>query len=143
MCKILRFTSGIACNLKQIKALRLVCRLLDRFMELPQKPMKPFLVLAVILCSVAAFGQAASLSSQAVPIQMADHPQHASLTPMACERPLVGGAPDTYVYAQGERPLWEFGPVSEPVPLGDVARAYRKEKVTAKKAERIFEKQGS
>jgi len=27
--------------------------------------------------------------------------------------------------------------------LGDVARAYRKEKVTAKKAELVFEKQGS
>jgi len=62
---------------------------------------------------------------------------------MACERPLVGGAPDTYSYAQGERPLWEFGPVSEPVSLGDVARAYRKEKVSAKKAELVLEKQGS
>jgi hypothetical protein len=104
--------------------------------------MKPLFVLAIILCSAAAFGQAA-LSNQVVPIQIADHPQHASLTPMACERPLVGGAPDAYVYAQGERPLWEFGPVSEPVSLGEVARAVRKEKLTAKKAEIVFEKQGS
>lgn len=105
--------------------------------------MKPLLVLAVILCSAAAFGQAGALSSQVTPIQMVDHPQHASLTPMACERPLVGGTPDAYAYAQGERPLWEFGPVSQPVSLGDVARAHRKEKVTAKKAELVFEKQGS
>ena len=62
---------------------------------------------------------------------------------MASERPLVGGAPDAYAYAHGERPLWEFGPVSQPVSLGDVARACRKEKATAKKAERVFEKQGS
>lgn len=107
------------------------------------KPMKLILVAAVILCSVAAFGQAGALSSQVVPLQIADHPQHASLAAMACEHPLVGGAPDAYSYAQGERSLWEFGPTSEPVPLGDVARAYRKEKVTAKKADIVFEKQGS
>jgi hypothetical protein len=62
---------------------------------------------------------------------------------MASEHALVGGGPGTYSYAQGERPLWEFGPVSVPVPLGDVARAVRKEKLTAKKAEIVFEKQGS
>ena len=106
--------------------------------------MKTLLLLAtVFLLSAAAFGQAGSLSSQAVPVQIPDHPQHASLTAMACERPLVGGAPDAYSYAQGERPLWEFGPVSEPVPLGDIARAYRKEKLTGKKAELILDKQGS
>jgi hypothetical protein len=105
--------------------------------------MKPLLVLAVVLFSVSAFGQVAALSNQVTPVQIVDHPLHASLTPMACERPLVGGNPDAYAYAQGERPLWEFGPVSEPVSLGDVARAYRKEKVTAKKAELVFEKQGS
>jgi hypothetical protein len=105
--------------------------------------MKPLLLSAVILCSAAAFGQASALSNQVTPIQIVDHPLHAALTPMACERPLVGGAPDTYSYAQGERPLWEFGPVSEPVSLGDVARAYRKEKASAKKAEVVLEKQGS
>ncbi len=31
----------------------------------------------------------------------------------------------------------------EPTPLGDVARAYRREKLAAKKAEIVFEKQGS
>jgi len=39
--------------------------------------------------------------------------------------------------------LWEFGPVSQSVPLGDVARAYRREKLTVKKSEVILEKQGS
>jgi hypothetical protein len=76
-------------------------------------------------------------------VQFTEHPEHASIAPMATERPIVGGASDNYSYAKGERPLWEFGPVSEPVPLGDVARAYRKEKMAAKKAEIVLEKQGS
>lgn len=105
--------------------------------------MKTLLLACIILCAVTALGQAGSLSSQAVPLQFPDHPQHASLGAMACEHPLVGGAPDSYSYAQGERPLWEFGSVTEPTPLGDVARAYRKEKLTAKKAEVVLEKQGS
>jgi hypothetical protein len=100
-----------------------------------------FLIL-ILLCAAAAFGQA-GISSQPVVVQFAEHPEHASVTPMATEHPIVGGAPDNYSYAHGERPLWEFGPVSEPTPLGDVARAYRKEKMTAKKAEIVLEKQGS
>ena len=39
--------------------------------------------------------------------------------------------------------LWEFGPVSEPVPMGDVARAHRKDRVANQKAGVVFEKQGS
>jgi hypothetical protein len=31
----------------------------------------------------------------------------------------------------------------EPAPRGDVARAFRKEKMTARKAEKVLEKQGS
>lgn len=104
--------------------------------------MKKLLFAIVFLGATAAFGQAA-VSSQATPIQFSEHPQHAGVAPMACEHPLVGGASDNCSYAKGERPLWEFGPVSEPTPLGDVARAYRKEGVAAKKAEVVFEKQGS
>lgn len=107
--------------------------------------MKTLLIASVILFSAAAFGQAGSsaLSGQVTPLEMADHPQHAEYSKMACERPLVGGGFDTYSYEKGERPLWEFGPVSQPVPLGDVARAYRKDRVTAKKADKVLEKQGS
>jgi hypothetical protein len=105
--------------------------------------MKKLLFAIVCLGATAALGQAGAISSQAQMMQIPDHPQHAWLTPMACEHPLVGGVSDNYRYAQGERPLWEFGPVSEPTPLGDVARAYRKEKLAAKKAEIVFEKQGS
>jgi hypothetical protein len=104
--------------------------------------MKTVLFAMITLCSAAALGQAGSLSGQAAPLQMSDHPQHASFGSMATAQSLLGGASDV-AYAQGERPLWEFGPVSQPVPLGDVARAYRKEKQTAKKAEVVLEKQGS
>ena len=104
--------------------------------------MKITLLILILCCAVGAFAQA-GISNQPVIVQFSDHPEHASVTPMATEHPLVGGAPDTYTYAHGERPLWEFGPVSEPVPLGDVARAYRKERTAAKKAEIVLEKQGS
>ena len=106
--------------------------------------MKITLLILIILCTVNVFAQAQSgISSQTTPLQFSDHPEHASVTAMATEHPLVGGAPDNYSYAHGERPLWEFGPVSEPVPLGDVARALRKERMAAKKAEIVLEKQGS
>ena len=108
--------------------------------------MKITIFLLLILCTAAVFGQtsAGSVSSQPQMVTVPDHPLHAELHALGTERPLVGGGSDTYTYAQGERPLWEFGPVSQPpTPLGDVARAYRKEKVAAKKAEIIFEKQGS
>ncbi|HKH98677.1 MAG TPA: hypothetical protein VJ999_06170 [Candidatus Sulfotelmatobacter sp.] len=106
--------------------------------------MKITLLMLFLFCTVAAFGQtAAVLSSQPQVMQVPDHPQHAETHAMAPERPIVGGTAETYTYAKGERPLWEFGPVSQPVPLGDVARAYRREKMTGKKAEIVFEKQGS
>lgn len=108
-------------------------------------PMKNVLLVVMIVCaSCACFGQAAAISSQPSPIQMTSHPETAAQHSLAMEHSLVGGGPSTYTYAQGERPLWEFGPFSPPpVPLGDVARDVRKEKLTAKKAEFVFEKQGS
>ena len=102
------------------------------------------LVVMMVFVGSACFGQAAAvMSSQSQAIQVPSHPMHADQHSMASEQSLVGGGPGTYSYAQGERPLWEFGPVSQPVPLGDVARAARKEKLSAKKAEFVFEKQGS
>jgi|SRR5579859_7911486 len=107
--------------------------------------MKNILLVVMVVCAASAcFGQAAAISSQPSPIQMTSHPQTAAQHSLAPEQSLVGGGPSTYAYAQGERPLWEFGPFSPPpVPLGDVARAVRKEKAAAKKAEFVFEKQGS
>jgi hypothetical protein len=106
--------------------------------------MKSTLLLCFVLCAVGAFGQAAaSISSEPTPFRVADHPLHAEPHAMATQTPIVGGSVDAYGYEKGEQPLWQFGPISEPVPLGDVARAYRKEKLTGKKAEIILEKQGS
>jgi hypothetical protein len=102
--------------------------------------MKTILTAIFVCLASAAFAQT---SSEVTPLQIFGHPQQATQHAMAQERPIVGGAPDAYSYAQGERPLWEFGPVKEEPALGDVARAFRKEKQTAKKAEIIFEKQGS
>src|SRR5580693_6875551 len=103
--------------------------------------MKIALFVLFILCTSAAFGQAgvSVLPSQPQILQSPSHPQHAEMHAMATESPLVGGG--GYTYAQGERPLWEFGPVSVPTPLGDIARAYRKEKLAANKAEFVLEKQ--
>jgi hypothetical protein len=107
--------------------------------------MKTTLFALILLCTAAAFGQtAALLPNQPQVLHMTDHPMHAETMPLATEHSLVGGGPGTYTVAQGERPLWEFGPVSEPArPLGDIAREYRKEKQTARKAEVVLEKQGS
>ena len=106
--------------------------------------LKPFVLAAwVLLGSTAAFAQSAGvLSNVPQELHMAEHPMHAEVTAMASEHFLVGGG--TYTVAHGERPLWEFGPVSDPErPLGDVARDVRKERESARKAEISLEKQGS
>jgi hypothetical protein len=103
------------------------------------------LILLSLLCTASAFAQtAALLPSQPQILHMTDHPMHAEIMPLATEHSLIGGGPSTYSWAQGERPVWEFGPVSDaPRPLGDIAREYRKEKQTSRKAEVVLEKQGS
>jgi hypothetical protein len=99
---------------------------------------------ALLIFSSAAHAQSAgSISSQPVVVEFPDHVQHADVHEMATERPLVGQGPNTYTYAQGEQPLWEFGHPSEMMPLGDIARAYRQQKLTAKKADIVFEQVGS
>jgi hypothetical protein len=102
--------------------------------------MKITFSLLCVLCAAAAFGQATgALSNQAVMLQIPDHPEHASQHEMAQEQSLLSGS--SYTYAKGERPLWEFGPVSsQPVPLGDIARSLRKEHAATKKAQFVLEK---
>jgi hypothetical protein len=82
-------------------------------------------------------------TTQPKALRIPDHPQHAERQALATEKPLVGAGTEAYSYAKGERPLWEFGSDAEATPLGDVARAFRKEKLTSKKAEIVLEKQGS
>jgi hypothetical protein len=105
--------------------------------------MKISLVALFTLVAASALGQASgAISAQSQALEFPDHPQHADQHALAIEQSLVGGGSVTW--AHGERPLWEFGPaLPPPPPLGDVARAFRKEKLDAKKAAFVFEKQGS
>ena len=106
--------------------------------------MKLTLLVPFLMFAAAAFGQTASLLPNEPQItQFTSHPQHAVPHAMATEHPIAGGSVDGYTYAQGEQPLWQFGHMTEPTPLGDVARAYRREKVGATKPVLVFEKQGS
>jgi hypothetical protein len=105
--------------------------------------MKTALLICIVFCAAAAFGQGSVSSSQAQMLQLPDHPQHADHGQMATEQLLVGGGDNTYTYGHGEQPLWEFGPVSQPVPLGDIAREYRKQKMLARKAVVVLDKEGS
>jgi hypothetical protein len=65
------------------------------------------------------------------------HPSHATQQNMSQEQNLLERS--NVVYAQGERPLWEVAPKSHTTPLGDIARALRKEHETAKKADVIWQ----
>ncbi len=90
-------------------------------------------------CASTAFAQSASvLSGAAVPIVMVEHPQHAAEHAMAQETSLLSTS--SYSYAKGEVPLAELGSLPYETPLGDVARAYRKEHVDAPKATKVLEK---
>jgi hypothetical protein len=97
--------------------------------------MKTTLFGLCLLCATAAFGQSAGgvLSAEPQVFHPPDHAQRASPQAMAPEQNVMGTS--NYFYAQGERPLWEVMPLSHAVPLGDVARALRKEHLAAKKAE--------
>ncbi len=104
--------------------------------------MKTMLCALCFFCATApAFSQSASvLSNTAQPIQIADHPQHASEHAMARESSLLSTS--SYSYAQGEVPLAELGSIQYETPLGDVARAFRKERAasTVSKAVKVLEK---
>ena len=103
--------------------------------------MKTIFVLPCLLFATAAFGQTATvLSNYVQPMVMVDHPAHAAQHALAQPQDLLEHS--DYTYAQGERPLSDFVHPSEPAPLGDLARAFRVEHLSAKKAQFIFEKQG-
>jgi hypothetical protein len=102
--------------------------------------MKTTISALCFLCflSTTAFGQSAAvISSTPQPMQMSDHVLHASEHAMAQESSLLSTS--SYSYAQGERPLSEFGTPKQEVPLGDIARAFRKERAAAAKAAKVSE----
>jgi hypothetical protein len=103
--------------------------------------MRTTLFVLCMLCATAMLGQsvstASALSSQTQQIQIPSHPEHASAQALGQVQDLRERS--SFAYGQGERPLWEFAPRSEPVPLGTVARDLRKEHATAKKAQTVWE----
>ena len=103
--------------------------------------MKTLIVIAFcMLCATASFAQlAGALSNNPQPLIMTDHPQRAETHAMAPLDNLRGGS-GTYIIEHGERPLWEFPTEKHETPLGDIARAYRKEHVLDKKAVIVMEK---
>ena len=94
-----------------------------------------FLLAVCILSSVGAAGQTVSsywMNSQPQMLVMPEHPQHASQTPLAQDQDLRERS--TYVYAQGERPAWEFMPAPAFVSIADLARTLRDQHAMVKKA---------
>ena len=101
--------------------------------------MKKIIIAFCFLCATAAFSQtAAVLSNNPQPVILTDHPMRATMHSMATEANLRGSG--TYSYEHGERPLWEFPSDKHETPLGDVARAYRKEHAFEKRAVIVMEK---
>jgi hypothetical protein len=94
-----------------------------------------------LLCATSAFGQNAPVLSNTPQVTtMFEHPEHATVHAMAQESTLFG--PNPYTYARGEQPISEYAsaPAYE-MPLGDVARAYRKQHaMTTAKAVRSLDK---
>ncbi len=102
--------------------------------------MKTAIIVFCLLCATAAFAQNGPiLSNTPAPVVMAEHPLHASEHALATETSLFGGM-SPYTYAKGEVPLAELGSLPYETPLGDVARAYRKEHAEAPKATVVLDK---
>jgi hypothetical protein len=103
--------------------------------------MKTTIIVLCLLCATAALAQNAPvLSNQPQMVVMTDHPQHASEHAMATESSLFS-TNSPYSFAKGEVPLAELGSLEYQIPLGDVARAYRKEHVAVPKAGKVSENQ--
>jgi hypothetical protein len=98
--------------------------------------MKTTLLALCLLCASAAFGQA---YPSLTPLEFADHSQHASAQPMSSPVNILS---QSVVVASGEVPLADIPmPEIHETPLGDVARQVRKEHLTAKKAQKVWETQ--
>jgi hypothetical protein len=95
--------------------------------------MKTGLLVLCLLCASTALAQASGSAQLSNELQFSTHDERATQLPMAQEQNLLANS--SYSYVQGERPLWEVQPLSHTVPLGDVARALKKEHETAKKAD--------
>jgi hypothetical protein len=98
--------------------------------------MKTTIFALCFLCATAAFGQS-YLSNESHPTEFSTHPQHAAQQGMATSQNVMEQS--SPVHGQGQRPLWEVQPAARTIPLGDIARAVRKEHAGAKKSTIVWE----
>lgn len=104
--------------------------------------MKTILFSLFFFCATTAFAQNGGgvLSNIPQPMTMVEHPLHASQHAMGQETSLLDTS--VYSYAKGEVPLAELGSIEYETPLGDVARAFRKEHAAKfTKPVKVLEKQ--
>jgi hypothetical protein len=104
--------------------------------------MKTTIFVLLFLSAAAAFGQGsaggAALSSEPMVLQFRSHAKRATSQGMGSGQDLLEKS--KLLYARGERPVWEFLLEKQEIPLGDVARMFREEHATAKKATHVLEK---
>ncbi len=99
--------------------------------------MKTSLFLLLFLCATVALGQ--SIGGPVTQgLQFASHADHASAHEMAASQDLWGSASGVHI-EHGELPLWEVAPKIHETPLGDVARAQKKEHEAVKKAKVVWQ----
>ncbi len=99
--------------------------------------MKITLFALCLFCAVSALGQSSiGPSSMAPSFQVADHPGRASQQPATPEQSLLGN--NAVTVGHGEMPLWEGVPESHPAPIGEQARALKKEHDAVKKSHCVW-----
>jgi hypothetical protein len=89
-----------------------------------------------LLCATAAFGQT-YVNSDAHATEFSSHVEHASQQGMARSQNVMEQS--STFHGQGQRPLWEVQPAARTIPLGDIARAVRKELAAAKRSTIVWE----
>ena len=89
-----------------------------------------------LLFATAAFGQSSAgsvLTAEPQVFRPPDHSQRAAQMPMGQPQTLLES--NSSFFVEGERPLWEVQPAKREVPLGDIARMYKRDHELLKKAE--------
>jgi hypothetical protein len=99
--------------------------------------MKTTIFALCFLCATAAFGQTSYLNSDAHMTEFSSHVEHAAQPGMAQSQNVMEQS--SSFHGQGQRPLWEVQPAAHTIPLGDIARALRKEHAAAKKSTVVWE----
>ncbi len=95
--------------------------------------MRTTLFVFCLFCATGVWGQSAVGSSS---LSYEPRAQHASQQAMAQGHNLLESS--GFNYARGEKPLWEVAPQTTPTPLGDTARALRKEHAAAQQATKVW-----